>query len=143
MRLMCADYCLGSASLLEGLVWGVRAAKDIRLQLPELKLIDSSKIPDWRDEGISEEADPALVEHDMATIKHTMWYYVGLVRSRRRLERALRDLNNLLTDIDAFYHSTRLNTAIISLRHAALAATIVARAAWENRESRGCHYRED
>lgn len=134
---------LGSASLLEGLVWGVRAAKDIRQQMPDLKLIASNKIPDWKAEGISEEADPALIEHDMATIKHTMWYYVGLVRSRQRLERALRDLNNLLTDIDAFYHSTRLSTPIINLRHAALAATIVARAAWENRESHGCHYRED
>jgi L-aspartate oxidase len=92
---------------------------------------------------IGEVADPALVGHDMATIKHTMWYYVGLVRTRRRLERALRDLNNLLNDIDAFYRAVRLDTGIITLRHAALAATIVARAAWENRESHGCHYRID
>jgi L-aspartate oxidase len=134
---------LGSASLLEGLVWGARAAEDIRREIGDWKTIMARNIPPWQAEGISESADPALVEHDMATIKHTMWYYVGLVRSRRRLERALRDLNNLLQDIDAFYRSTRLETGIISLRNAALAATIVARAAWENRESRGCHYRED
>jgi len=72
-----------------------------------------------------------------------MWYYVGLVRSRRRLERALRDLNNLQYDIESFYRTTRLDPAILSLRNAALAATIVARAAWENRESHGCHYREN
>ena len=92
---------------------------------------------------MTEPADPALIEHDMATIKHTMWYYVGLVRSRRRLERALRDLNNLRQDIDAFYRTTRLDPAIISLRNAVLAAIIVAHAAWENRESHGCHYRID
>lgn len=134
---------LGSSSLLEGLVWGVRAAQDIGPQLASLPLISASSIPQWRTEGVTELADPALVEHDMATIKHTMWYYVGLVRSRRRLERALRDLANLLSDIDAFYRTSRLDSGIISMRNAALAANIVARAAWENHESRGCHYRED
>jgi len=79
----------------------------------------------------------------MATIKHTMWYYVGLVRSQHRLDRALRDLANLRHDIDAFYRMNRVDTPIIELRNAALAALIVARAAWENRESAGCHYRID
>ena len=134
---------LGSASLLEGLVWGVRAAKDVADRLAEWEPPAPRSIPQWREEGVMEIVDPALVEHDMATIQHTMWYYVGLVRSRRRLERALRDLNNLRQDIDAFYRTTRLDVEIIDLRHAALAAIIVARAAWENRESRGCHYRED
>lgn len=134
---------LGSASLLEGLVWGVRAAEDIRRHLAEFPLIDARFIPSWEEEGVTEGADPALVKHDMATIKHTMWYYVGLVRSRRRLERALRDLNNLQYDIESFYRTTRLDPAILSLRNAALAAIIVARAAWENRESHGCHYREN
>lgn len=134
---------LGSASLLEGLVWGVRAAQGIRAHLHEWDLIPSSHIPEWRAPGAHEVADPALVAHDMATIKHTMWYYVGLVRTRQRLERALRDLNNLQQDINAFYRAAVLDTRIIGLRSAALAAMIVARAAWENRESHGCHYRED
>jgi L-aspartate oxidase len=134
---------LGSASLLEGLVWGHRAAVDIDKRLADWKAIDARSIPPWKAVAIGEVADPALVGHDMATIKHTMWYYVGLVRTRRRLERALRDLNNLLNDIDAFYRAVRLDTGIITLRHAALAAAIVARAAWENRESHGCHYRID
>ena len=132
---------LGSASLLEGLVWGNRAAKDIRLQLDSLSRIPAKNIPAWKEEGVSEFADPALVEHDMATIKHTMWYYVGLVRSRRRLERALRDLSNLRHDVDDFYQKTRLDVGIISLRNAVLAAMIVANAAWENRESHGCLFR--
>ena len=134
---------LGSASLLEGLVWGVRAAEDIRRRLAGWKLADAAKIPEWKEEGVTEEADPALVNHDMATIRHTMWYYVGLVRSRRRLERALRDLQNLRGDIDAFYHTTRLSAGLMALRNAATAGLIVARAAWENRESHGCHYREN
>jgi L-aspartate oxidase len=138
---------LGSASMLEGLVWGVRAAADITKHLIDgdeaWERIPAENIPPWMKEGVIESADPALVEHDMTTIKHTMWYYVGLVRTRRRLERALRDLTNLSQDIDAFYRTTQLDTGLIDLRHAALAATIVANAAWENRESRGCHYREN
>ncbi len=132
---------LGSSSLLEGLVWGTRAARDILWQIDGLDSPDPRFIPPWQVTG-TEAADPALVRHDMETIQHCMWYYVGLVRSRR-LERALRDLNNLSQDIDAFYRTTRVEPRIISLRNAVLAALIVTRAAWENRESHGCHYRED
>ncbi|MEA3407523.1 MAG: L-aspartate oxidase [Chloroflexota bacterium] len=134
---------LGSASMMEGLVWGVRAAKDIRRNLSSWQRIDPRDIPPWEEEEVVDCVDPALIEHDMVDIKHTMWYYVGLVRTRRRLERALRDLNNLRQDIDAFYRTSRLSKEIISLRNATLSAIIVARAAWENRESHGCHYRED
>ena len=134
---------LGSASLLEGLVWANRAARDIARVLPETPLIDEGEIPPWHDEGLGAEADPALLQHDMATIKHIMWYYVGLVRTSRRLQRALADLNTLREDIDHFYRTVRVNRGLIGLRHSALAALIVARAAWENKESRGCHYRED
>jgi len=134
---------LGSASLLEGLVWGARAATDIQHKIAAWQRISPRNIPDWKEEDVRDNADPALIEHDMATIKHTMWYYVGLVRSQRRLERALRDLNNLRQDIDAFYRTTPLSAEIISLRNASLTALIVAQAAWENRESRGCHYREN
>jgi L-aspartate oxidase len=134
---------LGSASLLEGLVWGRRAGEDIARRIAEIPLFDAQHIPPWHDEGLTEAADPALVTHDMETIKHTMWYYVGLVRSRRRLQRALRDLGNLQQDIDAFYRAVRLDPEMLSLRNAAQAANIIARAAWENRESHGCHYREN
>lgn len=133
---------LGSASLLEGLVWATRAVDDILGKIEELDAPDPAVIPPWESTG-TDTADPALVRHDMDTIKHSMWYYVGLVRSRRRLERALRDLNNLSQDIDAFYRTTKVEPQIINLRNAVLAAITVARAAWENRESHGCHYRED
>jgi len=134
---------LGSASLLEGLVWGDRAAQDIRRRLPDLSVYPQDKIPPWRETGVTDEADPVLVENDMLTIRHTMWYYVGLVRSQKRLGRALGDLSVLQQDIDKFYRTSRMNERVISLRNAVLAATIVARSAWANPESHGCHFRED
>lgn len=134
---------LGSASLLEGLVWGYRSAEDILRRFEDLPRPNATDIPLWQSEEDAEPPDPALIEHDMATIKHTMWYYVGLVRSRRLLSRAIHDLTNLRQDIDAFYRTTQLGRSIIRLRNAAIAAITVAHAAWENRESHGCHYRVD
>jgi L-aspartate oxidase len=66
-----------------------------------------------------------------------------LIRSRRRLERAMDDLSNLEREIEKFYRATRLTDGLVGLRHAVQTALIVARAAWENKESRGCHFRED
>jgi len=134
---------LGSSSLLEGLVWGYRAAEDITRSLARWDIYDARNIPAWESAEEDAPADPALVRHDMDTIQHTMWYYVGLIRSRRRLERALRDIGNLRQDVETFYRQSRLDATIIRLRNAVLTALVVAQAAWENRESHGCHYRID
>jgi len=133
---------LASTSLLEGLVWGDRAARDIIARGP-VPIAKAETVPIWEEEGLEEEADPALIWRDMRTIQHTMWHYVGLVRSGRRLARALRDLNHLKEEIDGFYRSTKLNDSLIGLRHSIQAALIVAEAAQHNRVSRGCHYRDD
>jgi L-aspartate oxidase len=87
--------------------------------------------------------DSALIIQDMTTIRHIMWNYVGLMRSRKRLERAMDDLSALEREIEKFYRATRLTDALIGLRHAVQTALIVTRAAWQNKESRGCHFRED
>lgn len=133
---------LGSASLLEGLVWGARAAEDAQRTLGELD-VRPDDIPPWHDEGLTDVADPALVQQDMTTIQHIMWNYVGLVRSARRLDRAISDLLNLQVDITRFYGSTKLSHELIGLRNAVQSALIVALAAWENKVSQGCHYRVD
>jgi L-aspartate oxidase len=70
-----------------------------------------------------------------------MWNYVGLVRTTRRLERALRDLHDLRRDIDRFYGTTYLTDGLIGLRNAVQTALLVAQAAWSNKVSNGCHYR--
>ena len=132
---------LASTSLLEGLVWGNRAARDIA-DRDSLPVAGPDDVPLWEEIGL-EEADPALIWRDMRTIQHTMWHYVGLVRSTRRLTRAMRDLGHLKQDIEDFYRATRLNDALIGLRHSVQAAIIVAMAAQHNRRSRGCHYRDD
>jgi L-aspartate oxidase len=132
---------LGSASLLEGLVWGHRAAQHVQRNLADQPLHPPADIPPWRDSGL-EEPDLALVSQDMSSIKRVMWNYVGLVRTTPRLERAIRELRYLETEIERFYRATRLTDDLIGLRNAVRAALIVTLAAWQNKTSIGCHYRE-
>jgi L-aspartate oxidase len=134
---------LGSASLLEGLVWGARSAQHAMKHLSDGLTVDPADIPPWDDSDLTYSTDPALFQQDMETIRRTMWYYVGLVRATYRLRRAIDDLRNIQREIDFFYRHTQLSDKLIGLRNAAQAALIVARSAWENKTSRGCHYRED
>ncbi len=133
---------LASISLLEGLIWGDRAAKHIQNNLNNIPKPKSSDIPSWHEEGI-EIPDPALISQDMSVIKNIMWNYVGLIRSKRRLARALTELRNLETEIEKFYRATKVNDELIGLRNAVRTSIIIANAAWENKTSIGCHYRED
>ena len=136
---------LASTSLLEGLVWGSRAAQHIETQLgqrsPDVPSFD--EVPPWDESGLIAEADPALIQGDMQTIQNIMWHYVGLVRSADRLSRAIRELRHLWNEIETFYRTTKLSDGLIGLRNAVEVALIVAQAARHNRQSRGCHYRTD
>ena len=133
---------LASTSLLEGLVWGDRAGRDIRKQGAG-EAVGEGDVPPWDDSGLIYDPDPTLVSGDMLTIRNIMWHYVGLVRSGRRLNRALRELRNLWMEIESFYRKARLTDGLIGLRNSAQAALMVARAARMNPVSRGSHYRED
>ncbi len=133
---------LASTSLLEGLVWGDRAARHVQAHGPP-SVMGEADVPGWDDSNLIYEADPNLIQGDMQTIRNIMWHYVGLIRSEHRLNRALRELANLWSEIEAFYRKTRLTDGLIGLRNSAQAAMTVARAARMNPRSRGCHYRED
>ncbi|MCH8942833.1 MAG: L-aspartate oxidase [Bacteroidetes bacterium] len=132
---------LASASLLEGLVWGIRAAKDILNNITNLFQFNKRDILPWIDTGI-EDPDPALIQQDMNVIKHIMWNYVGLIRSTKRLDRAIRELRNLEIEIEHFYRISRITDSLIGLRNSVQSALIITTAAWKNHNSCGCHYRE-
>src|ERR1041385_2500092 len=135
---------LASTSLLEGLVWGNRAAMEIERTLEFAGLQpEFDDIPPWAESTLSAEPDPALIPGGMQTIPNIMWHYVGLVRSGERLSRAIRELRHLWNEIETFYRTTKLSDGLIGLRNAVEVALIVAQAAQHNRQSRGCHYRQD
>ena len=131
---------LASSSLLEGLVWGTLAGESIACEIEKGEFY-FPKIASWRYEV--EEADPALIHQDWLTIKQTMWNYVGLVRTTKRLARAEKILSELQSEIEEFYRNSMLSNELIGLRNGIQAAIVILQAAKVNRESRGCHYRKD
>jgi L-aspartate oxidase len=72
-----------------------------------------------------------------------MWNYVGLVRTTRRMNRALRILRGLQFDVETFYRRSALTDEMIGLRNGAQTALALIHAALRNRTSRGSHYRID
>ena len=134
---------LASTSLLEALVWGGRAGLDISRRGLAADSPPYDHIASWHDVGLTEEVDPALIIQDWLSIKSTMWNYAGIVRTRKRLDRALADLGYLAHRIEQFYRETKLSDDIVGLRNAIQVALMVTEAARRNPESRGCHYRLD
>lgn len=131
---------LASTSLLEGLVWGRRAALAISKSLADERPTYPSIEP-W--ESGTAHVDPSFLSQDWLTLKHTMWNYVGLIKTESRLSRADGILRELARGIETFYRRAQLSDALIGLRHASLVALRVLEASVANPKSLGCYHRGD
>jgi L-aspartate oxidase len=131
---------LASISLLEGLLWGVRAARSIKDRIVTPPRQELEEIPLWEYPAREEEMDPILVSQDWLTIKTTMWNYAGIVRTRKRLLRAQSDMNYLQHRIMQFYKETELSRGLIELRNGIIAARLIIDQALRNKKSMGCHF---
>jgi L-aspartate oxidase len=134
---------LASTSLLEALLWGRRAGQYIARIAGDLPSPAFDHVAEWRDEGLTEETDPALIIQDWNTIKSTMWNYAGIVRTKKRLDRAWADLQYLDHRVEQFYRETKLTDDLVGLRNALKVSMLIADAACRNPEPRGCHFRLD
>ncbi|MEW6336545.1 MAG: FAD-dependent oxidoreductase [Acidobacteriota bacterium] len=133
---------LASTSLLEGLTFGLAAGSDAQVRSREYPLDGElcAAIRDWESVPGPSEEDPALIAQDWSAIRHTMWNYVGIVRTPERLERAVADLRHQLVRLTAFYRTTPVSAALVDLFHGCTAAGLTAQAALQNPVSVGCHY---
>ena len=131
---------LASTSLLEGLLWGWDAGEDAaRMALQAHAQKDT--LPEIREfVPESDPVDPALIAQDWLTIKYSMWNYVGLTRTPRRMSRAMLILRELQTEVMDFYRKAKPSDAIIGLRNGVTAALAILFAAQRNQVSQGCHY---
>lgn len=128
---------LASTSLLECLVSAKLTAEADRRDFENIEY----HLPDVRTwESPEENPDEVLIQQDMRLIKSTMWNYVGLIRSSRRLNRARRLLLELDQEISDFYSGNRLTRSLIDLRNAVKTALLVVHAASLNSTSKGSHY---
>lgn len=133
---------LASNSLLEAVVCA-KAMADRLADLPPSSSFPTVEIPDWQlgDAVTSDEA--VVVEHNWNEVRTCMWDYVGIVRSDKRLERALSRVMNLRREIRQYYLDYLVTADILELRNIADVAELVIRSAQGRKESRGLHYTLD
>lgn len=132
---------LASNSLLEAVVFAANAAENCEQWLrecPDLPMADA-----WSSEGTHTEHEAVLLKHNADEIRRTMWSYVGIVRSMRRLQRAQSRLELLTKEITEFYQRTRMSPDLVELRNLVLVADLIVRSALGRKESRGLHYITD
>ena len=130
---------LASNSLLECVVIGRTAAEAILADPPGPR----PKLPAW-DESLVENADEQVViSHNWDELRLLMWNYVGIVRTTRRLERALHRIKLLKGEIDDYYANFRVNRDLLELRNLVVCAELIVRSALMRHESRGLHYSRD
>ena len=131
---------LASTSLLECVTMAREGAATAAGELAGSR----SQPPDVRPwEGRRVQADEDLIQQDLNLVKATMWNYVGLVRTGRRLQRARDMLRELHAQVDDFYRDYAVSKPLLNLRNAVQTALLVVYAAYHNTRSVGCHYRDD
>ncbi|MDN0076198.1 L-aspartate oxidase [Crenobacter sp. SG2303] len=130
---------LASNSLLECMVIGRAAANDI-LKQPKVEL---PAIPDWDDSKVTDPDEEVVISHNWDELRRAMWDYVGIVRTNKRLERALHRIELLKGEIDEYYSNFHVSNDLIELRNLVQTAELIVRSAMLRKESRGLHYSRD
>jgi len=133
---------LASNSLLEGLVFADAAFRYIEAHM-DSSVQTNAIVPPWNDLNAPDSDEMVVVTQNWDEIRRFMWNYVGIVRSTKRLERALKRIELLRHEIKEYYWQFRVTGDVIELRNLAIVSELIVRSALERRESRGLHYTLD
>jgi L-aspartate oxidase len=129
---------LASNSLLEGLVFGRRAATAAAAELaPDAGL---AAIPDWNPGDALAPEEGVVVTHNWDEVRRVMWNYVGIVRTEKRLDRARTRIRMLRDEIKEYYWRYQVTPDLVELRNLADVAMLIVECARQRKESRGLHY---
>ena len=132
---------LASNSLLEGLVFGYRAAHDSMAKLRAFFAVE--QVPAWNPGSATSSDEQVVIKQNWDEIRRFMWNYVGIVRTNKRLERALRRCELIEQEIREYYWNFYVTSNLLELRNLNLVANLVIRCALARHESRGLHYNLD
>jgi L-aspartate oxidase len=130
---------LASNSLLECVVLGRTCADDIASRQAPV----GPPLPGWDESQVSDADEEVVISHNWDELRLVMWNYVGIVRTTRRLERALHRIKLLRSEIDDYYAAFRVSRDLLELRNLVDCAELIVRSALSRQESRGLHYSRD
>lgn len=132
---------MASNSLLECLVYGWSAAEYITRRMPYAHGV--STLPPWDESRVENPDERVVIQHNWHELRLFMWDYVGIVRTTKRLERALRRITMLQQEIDEYYAHFRVSNNLLELRNLVQVAELIVRCAMMRKESRGLHFTLD
>ena len=132
---------LASNSLLECLVFAQSTAKHIS------SLINTpyhyQHVSNWDESRVTDSDEEVVISHNWDELRRFMWDYVGIVRTNKRLERAMHRASLLQQEIDEYYSHFIISNDLIELRNLTLVAELIIRSAMLRKESRGLHFSLD
>ncbi|MCJ8320328.1 MAG: L-aspartate oxidase [Colwellia sp.] len=132
---------LASNSLLECLVFARAAAIEIA------GCIDHSlpyqTLPKWDESRVTDSDEEVVIQHNWHELRLFMWDFVGIVRTTKRLERALHRVELLQSEIDEYYRHFKVSNNLLELRNLVQVAELIINSALNRKESRGLHYTLD
>lgn len=130
---------LASNSLLECVVLGAGCAEQIAAQPAEAP----PALPGWDESQVDDADEQVVISHNWDELRLVMWNYVGIVRTTKRLERALARIDLLADEVDEYYAHFRVHRDLLELRNLLTCAELIVKSALRRTESRGLHYSRD
>jgi L-aspartate oxidase len=131
---------LASNSLLECLVFGDVVAKHI---LNSKEDASNFALPHWDESRVTDADEEILITHTWNELRRFMWNYVGIVRTNKRLSRALHRIHLLRDEVHEFYTNFKVSHNLIELRNLLQVAELIVESAISRHESRGLHFSRD
>ena len=132
---------LASNSLLEAMVFAHRSFLDSSKQVANINF--EKGIPAWQTTGTSDPHEMILITQSQKELTQIMSDYVGIVRSDKRLERAMKRLDLLFTETEELYRSSKVSPQLSELRNLITVGYLIVKGAQFRKESRGLHYNTD
>jgi L-aspartate oxidase len=130
---------LASNSLLECVVLGHACALRIHQDAPA----EVPALPAWDESQVEDADEQVVIAHNWDELRLLMWNYVGIVRTTKRLERALHRIKLLRDETLEYYANFRVNRDLLELRNLVVCAELIVESALRRHESRGLHYSRD
>ncbi|MGC6455473.1 MAG: L-aspartate oxidase [Coraliomargaritaceae bacterium] len=133
---------LASNSLLEAVVIAKRSAEAITKFL-EVERSTEGPLPSWVDGDLQDSDERVVLTHNRDELRQTLWDYVSIVRTDKRLERARTRIQNLQREINEYYWNFKVDTSLLELRNLIEVSRLIVECALQRKESRGLHYTLD